>query len=350
MTAAYYTTALSAEGKKTYKIHTLPDGGQEIANVIDLQGLQWRIQKGLHAKCKEMGITSLIQGGMAVSYSAEKEPIFNIRDLFPMTPEERIQAIGATTANAIVGDTSNCVVITGSPGVGKSFSVMEVLNKLDYDIHTCAGETMADGDEDTEPLINTSSNLAVILTGSITEAALFKILTQYPNAIIVFDDVADIFKSQNMISIILQATDSNAIRNISWMRAKKSKTIRFGGKIIILTNKKVSEFHPAIISRASGAVVSINLTKSEMMDLLTTRAASFDFLPRIDIQHKKDAIDFISEWINHPQIPLPNIRTLISTVKTFATELQVAMVTDREPNREFTKRSIIMAWLANTNN
>jgi hypothetical protein len=349
MTVAYFTPMLASSGKKTHKIHTLPTGGEEIAVVLDLAALQWKISKGLHPKCKELGITSLIASTEQATKDAASPsaPSFNIRDIFPMTPSERIEAISAVTANAIISDSSNCVVVTGCPGIGKSYEVVKVFDSLNYEIHRCVGESMPDGDEDTEPLINTCVELVVMITGSITEAALFKVMTQYPNAIIVFDDVSDIFRNQTMVTLLMQATDTASVRTISWIRAKKSKTIEFRGKLIFLTNKKVSEFHPAIRSRASGAIVAIDFTKAEMLDLLTTRVASPDFLPRVELHHKRDAIEFIAEWINHPQIPIPNLRTLIATAKTFQKETEVALCVGREPDREFTKRSIIMSWLAN---
>lgn len=347
MSIAYYTISVTPEGRRRYKIHTEPTGGEEIANVLDLQHYQWQIANGRNIAAASRGIKSVVSAKATTVDTMEKEEsVFNIADLYPMTPDEKIGQIKTVTANLVISDSSNCAVITGVPGVGKSHSVVEIFNNLDYDLLTCVGEVLAGEEDDAESLINTSSQLVVLITGSITEAALFKVLKQYPAAVIVFDDVSDIFRTQGMVSLLIQATGTDSTRPISWIRAKKSNSIEFRGKMIFITNKSSTDFHPAILSRASGAVVSIDFTKAEMLELLQARAACPHFLRHVSAQAKMDAIEFISTWIAHPQVPTPNLRTLISTAKTFHSESEVAMVCGREPDREFTKRSILMTWLA----
>lgn len=86
------------------------------------------------------------------------------------------------------------LMITGQGGIGKSYTVSEILNKYG-----------AKGKE------------YVIMKGRCTPSAMYKFLYNHYNQICVFDDCDSIFNSEDGMNILKGALDSGNPREISWM-------------------------------------------------------------------------------------------------------------------------------------
>ena len=86
------------------------------------------------------------------------------------------------------------LLITGQGGIGKSFTVTDILNKFGK-----KGEDY------------------VIMKGRCTPSAMYKFLYNHYNQICVFDDCDSVFGSEDGMNILKGALDSGNPREISWM-------------------------------------------------------------------------------------------------------------------------------------
>lgn len=128
-------------------------------------------------------------------------------------------------------------LIMGSVGIGKSFAVVDELQKEGV------------------PFTH--------ITGGIKDAqALYVTLCKYndPNMIIVFDDVNDIIRKKLNVEILRAAVTNEPVRRITYfdqtmliVQGTKSfkPTLDFQSKVILITNIPKNKIDPAIVSRTS---------------------------------------------------------------------------------------------------
>ena len=150
---------------------------------------------------------------------------------------------------AVKGGDVRAMIVTGPPGVGKSFGVEEVLSK--DDLFNTLGER--------KPRYE-------IVKGAMSAIGLYSKLYQYSDAknILVFDDCDSILLDDIALNILKAALDSSKKRTISWntdSRLLRSEGIpdkfEFKGGAIFITNlkfenvrsKKLQEHLAALESR-----------------------------------------------------------------------------------------------------
>lgn len=137
------------------------------------------------------------------------------------------------------------LIISGSAGVGKSTEVMQVVKELDVP-HT-------------------------LIKGKVSTGGLFSILynNRHAGNLVIFDDV-DVMGDETKLDILKAATDSSAVRTISWHSSRNKITdedgddipsdFDFGGTIIFISNNdifaesegngRLAEHYKALISRS----------------------------------------------------------------------------------------------------
>ena len=210
------------------------------------------------------------------------------------------------------------LLITGQGGVGKSFTVTEILNKY-----------------------GSKGKEYVIMKGRCTPAAMYKFLYNHYNQICVFDDCDSVFGSEDGMNVLKGALDSGNPREISWMTKGSDIVDTFGiesheeceqalaawsaenkgrdgtpsyyqfrgGVIFIsnLTKRDIYKKDRAILSRCT--VVDIVLRAKDVINRIET------VLPHIKVydidghniandEGKKIVFDFIKsdEFQNHPKM------------------------------------------------
>lgn len=133
---------------------------------------------------------------------------------------------------AVRGGTVRAMIVSGPPGVGKSFGVEEVLGK-----------------DDLFDMMGQRKPKYEIVKGTLSAVGLYKKLYQYSDKgnILVFDDCDVIFTDELSLNIMKAALDSSKKRTISWNT--DSRTLRqegvpdkfeFKGGAIFITNLKFS--------------------------------------------------------------------------------------------------------------
>jgi hypothetical protein len=190
------------------------------------------------------------------------------------------------------------LIITGMPGVGKSFIVAEQLHK--------AGMKK---DED-----------FVMVEGKSTPAGMYIALYQNIDKLIVFDDCDSIWRDENAVNILKRALGDTGGGEIAWLTSKPLKMptggvapqkFKFNGRIIFISNLAQKTIADAIKSRAF--VLEVALSPEDMVKYMEDMIGKV--MPEENISVKKFALKAIKVVAKkNPSVQL-NMRTLVKAIK-----------------------------------
>jgi hypothetical protein len=149
--------------------------------------------------------------------------------------EKRFKILDTMTIAAISGDIRS-LIVSGPPGVGKSFGVERELERTET-FRALSG--------------NTRGTKYEVIKGSASAIALYMTLWKFsdPNCVLVFDDCDSILLDDVCLNLLKGALDSGKKRRISWLA--ESSTLRrediptsfdFKGSVIFITNLKFDNF------------------------------------------------------------------------------------------------------------
>jgi hypothetical protein len=170
------------------------------------------------------GVLSLVQNSVSevtVAHETDEEIVERLRVRFNILTE---------MTKAVRGGTVRAMIVSGPPGVGKSFGVEEVLGK--DDLFDMMGER--------KPRYE-------IVKGAMSALGLYSKLYEYSDAksVLVFDDCDSVLLDDLSLNILKAALDSSKKRTISWntdSRMLRSEGIpdkfEFKGGAIFITNIK----------------------------------------------------------------------------------------------------------------
>lgn len=177
---------------------------------------------------------------------------------------ERFSVLSRLTHGAVNGSIRS-LVVSGAPGVGKSYTVERILDSADV--------------------------VSEIVSGGISAVHLYKLgyRMRQPGSVIVLDDSDSIFLDEEAINILKAMCDTSPVRKVSWLKDSPSlrndeETIPtdyfFEGSVIFISNLDFSSY------------VEENRNKfSQHFEALMSRAFYLDL--RL---HKRDEV---AVWINH---------------------------------------------------
>ncbi len=156
-----------------------------------------------------------------VSAETDEEAIARIRERFDILHE--------MTKAATNGDI-RAMIVSGPPGVGKSFGVEQEIEKATL-LDQIAGRRLR----------------AEVVKGSATPIGLYQTLYKYsdPNCVVVFDDCDSILLDDVCLNLLKGALDSGKKRKISWLSESSAlrregipDSFEFKGSVIFITNLK----------------------------------------------------------------------------------------------------------------
>lgn len=186
------------------------------------------------------------------------------------------------------------LLITGSPGVGKTYLVTEQLK------------------ESGAPFIH--------IKGRSTAAGMYTALWENNGKIILFDDCDSVFGSDDAVNVLKGALDSYGERSISWLAGRQLKTgtgekvpttFVFTGRIIFISNLPQRKIDDAIKSRSF--VIEVALTPEDMIAKM--RKELVNVLPSVPKYLKQTALNFIERTASKTDTLELNMRTLIKAIK-----------------------------------
>jgi hypothetical protein len=206
---------------------------------------------------------------------------------------ERFDILHEMTKATVSGDI-RAMIVSGPPGVGKSFGVEQEIEKACL-FDKLAGKRLR----------------AEVVKGSATPIGLYQTLYKYsdPNCVVVFDDCDSILLDDVALNLLKGALDSGKKRKISWLSESSSlrregipDSFEFKGSAIFITNLKFDKMKSQKLRDHLDALQSrchyLDLTLDTMRDKLLrikqiakdgVLFADYDFAPEV----QDDIIDFM---------------------------------------------------------
>ena len=206
---------------------------------------------------------------------------------------ERFEILHEMTKASVAGDI-RAMIVSGPPGVGKSFGVEQEIDKACL-FDKLAGKRLR----------------AEVVKGSATPIGLYQTLYKYSdaNCVVVFDDCDSILLDDVALNLLKGALDSGKKRKISWLSESSSlrregipDSFEFKGSAIFITNLKFDKMKSQKLRDHLDALQSrchyLDLTLDTMRDKLLrikqiakdgVLFADYDFEPAV----QNDIIEFM---------------------------------------------------------
>ena len=156
------------------------------------------------------------------------------------------------------------VMVFGSPGIGKTYSVMKTLAESGRVWYKTTEEESSMTESDMDALLDQPNPTLIKISGSITQKGLYKLLFRHRKGdVLVFDDCDDVLKDKKMANILKAALDSGVEeRVISWETSRPEEGLPnsfvFKSQIIFISNMTADKVDKAVRSRSA----DINLVLS----------------------------------------------------------------------------------------
>jgi hypothetical protein len=235
----------NADSKKTQEI------AKERDRILDQVGATRAVLKSGSAKEKYMG-------------NEEVDALENQRE--KLAYEDQLKDLTNLIKMTISG-ASNALFIAGRGGIGKTHTTEQVL----------ADAGLKDGQ-------GYFKN-----TGTASSAGLYRLLFEYKDEIILFDDSDDALKDQEARNLIKAATDTKKVRKLVYNKAGKNvvdlddydgsdddlladgkipRTFEFTGKVIFISNLSLDKLDPDGAIRTRAFIIDINPTDIEVYDFM----------------------------------------------------------------------------------
>ena len=200
------------------------------------------------------------------------------------------------------------VIITGSGGLGKTYTVLESLAKNNLTDVSTVPSFEAEERFD-------SRNIFRVISGYASPKGLYRTLYENRKGILVFDDCDSILENPVSISLLKGALDSYSRRIISWMADIKDDDLEtsfeFEGSIAFISNIPSNLFDQALLSRSM--VVDLTMTPDQKIERMRYLLSQTKFMPEFQADHKEDALALID--LLKDQIKDLSLRSLIKCTK-----------------------------------
>lgn len=153
----------------------------------------------------------------------------NRSDVDILTDLKERFGILTTLAQGAVNKNVRAITVTGAPGVGKTYTVEQVL-------------------ENARKMKNTNFE---IIKGAISAVNLYKAAyrNRKPGSVIVLDDADSIFNDEDALNILKVLCDSSDVRKVSWLKESNTlvqddvpQTFEFNGAMIFISNLDFQKF------------------------------------------------------------------------------------------------------------
>ena len=224
-----------------------------------------------------------------VSYAA---PVSNETDAeIESRLGERFEVMDILTEACLVGN-ARALIISGAPGVGKSYGVEKLLK-----------------DWDPNQINHT------VVKGFVRSTGIYKLLYQYRNAgqVIVFDDADSVFTDDVSLNLLKAVADTTERRVVSWLSegvlvdeetaVRIPRSFEFNGSIVFLTNldfetlvkrgHKLAPHLEAMMSRSFYLDLSMKTRRDYLVRIKAVVEAGM--LSDLSPKHRNDVMSFINK-------------------------------------------------------
>jgi hypothetical protein len=205
------------------------------------------------------------------------------------------------------------LIVSGAPGVGKSFGVEKVLSNYDMFANIAQDQSLKKYE---------------VVKGAITELGLYAKLYEFRNDkhILVFDDCDTIFGSELSLNILKAALDTSAKRMIHWnadsYKLKEEgipNKFEFCGSVIFITNvdfnhirsKKLKSHLDALSSRCHFIDLTVHTLREKLLRIRQIVGDGMLDNHKLSDETKADVVDYVTS--NTTQLNELSLRTVIKT-------------------------------------
>ena len=235
--------------------------------------------------------------GDAVSFKKDAQPVESEVDAMDRIAS-RFNVLDEM-AKACIGGDIRAMIVSGPPGVGKSYGIERQMEKA----------SLFDK-------ISNSRTRFQIVKGAISGIGLFALLYKFSDKknVLVFDD-CDVWEDQDALNVLKGALDSGKTRRISWNKDSRilreegiPNTYNFNGSVIFITNlnfsdrrsNKIKAHLEALQSRCHYLDLTINSERDKMLRIKQVHRDADNGLfadRNLDASQSDMIMDFM--WDNH---------------------------------------------------
>lgn len=246
----------------------------------------------------DVTVTAVKGSKVDVLYADDFTETRNLSELEPpLNPEvrDRFEMLGTLIKHVANGNLTS-LVNTGQPGIGKTYTVLNILGALGYQ-------------EDVD---------YIFIKGHSSPFSLYKTLYDNQERLIVFDDCDSVFDTEIGANILKAVLDTTGSRKVSWKSNERTlgdypDTFNFRGQVIFLSNLQLDAIPSAVLSRS--VMLDLWLTPEEVVDLLHLRKAAMAEDIGATVQQADEVIALIDKYRH--TIPVLSLRTLHLGLKTY---------------------------------
>ena len=285
-------------------------GGQVFLKSSSKDYVVDKIVNQISEKAKALGVTQIEELGQTTEIAKAAAPkqidpalVFGINERFQIL-EDFVDMVATRTIPS--------AIIIGEGGLGKSHTVFKALKSAGL-LNISDMEIGASFDG------NLSRKAYVVVKGFSTAKGLYRTLFENKSKIVVFDDCDSVLKDPVAANLLKAALDSYDKRIITWNAESFGgdddlpRSFEFTGGVIFISNMPMFKIPQAIISRSMPADVS--MTRPEIIERMRAIVTEGEFLADYEMSAKTEALEFIAENANRPEVKSINLRTLINVCK-----------------------------------
>jgi hypothetical protein len=227
-----------------------------------------------------------------------------------------VQATSVVNAFTVMSDLTTCVAqkhtnglfVVGPGGIGKTWEIIRTLENLGMV-----------SDRDFKKI-----------TGFSTPVALYNLLYQYRDKLVVLDDCDGIFKDLNGINILKSVLDTLPERIVSWNSTSNKAVVsefKFTGQVIFISNMNRDEFRRdpnfrALLTRV--LTVVIEATKEELVNLCISKIPYI--ASDLPLAQREEILQFLMEnYTRIKDLSLRYIKHLVALRKSSTNWRALAM-------------------------
>ena len=258
-------------------------------------------------------LNSYMAEGTAQVEETDEEVILRIN--------KRFEVLDKMTVGAVTG-AIKAMIVTGPPGVGKSFGVEYQLEKYGMFDRISKNQVKYE-----------------IVKGALTPIGLYQVLYKNSdrNCVLVFDDADNIFFDDISLNLLKAALDTSERRRISWNAESRAleengipRQFDFKGSVIFITNlqfanirsKRLQDHLAALESRCHFVDLTINTPREKMLRIRSV-VANGTMLDRYDFadEQRAELAEFVEENANRfREVSLRLVIKLADLMKSFGDE------------------------------
>jgi len=265
----------------------------------DTYGWIYLVDKRIVARSKtEEGLKQKIKQKFGVSIQHMETGASSVlpKVVSEFSVKERFDFIEKFTTLCVKGVIPS-LIITGSGGLGKTFTVLKTLEKLKLKEDTIGS---VDGD-------------FVFIKGYSTARNVYKTLYYNRTKVVIFDDCDASFKDPIGAAIFKAALDSGSRRIIDWGSDSKEESdvpprFEFLGKVIFISNLEMYKFPQPIVSRSM--LTDLTLSLEEKVDRIEF---IFNEEKQYEEEDKTEVLEFIRK--NMDKFKDLNVRSAFNALK-----------------------------------